>query len=91
MNTGVIMLAIIAVSGVTILFNFNEIFAPINETSKAGTGSLLLGNVEVVQRDDAGNIVAYRQGDNHIVLGGMEIIARQVFGPGAGEIGRAHV
>ncbi len=83
MNTGVIMLAIIAVSGVTILFNFDEIFAPINETSKAGTGSLLVGNVEVVQRDSTGNIIAYRQGANHIVLGGMEIIARQVFGPGA--------
>ncbi len=83
MNTGVIMLAIIAVSGVTILFNFDEIFTPINETSKAGTGSLLVGNVEVVQRDSTGNIIAYRQGANHIVLGGMEIIARQVFGPGA--------
>jgi len=83
MNTGVIMLAIIAVSGVTILFNFDEIFTPINETSKAGTGSLLVGNVEVVQRDSTGNIIAYRQGSNHIVLGGMEIIARQVFGPGA--------
>ena len=77
------MLAIIAVSGVTILFNFDEIFTPINETSKAGTGSLLVGNVEVVQRDSTGNIIAYRQGSNHIVLGGMEIIARQVFGPGA--------
>jgi len=82
-NTGVIMLAIIAVSGVSILFNFEEIFTLDNETSKAGTGSLLVGNVEVVQRDDTGNIIAYRQGDNHIVLGGMEIIARQVFGPGA--------
>jgi len=83
MNTGVIMLAIIAVSGVTILFNFDEIFTPISETSKAGTGSLLVGNVEVVQRDSNDNIIAYRQGANHIVLGGMEIIARQVFGPGA--------
>jgi len=83
MNTGVIMLAIIAVSGVTILFNFDEIFAPVNETSKAGTGSMLVGNVEVIQRDGSGNIIAYRQGSNHIVLGGMELIARQVFGPGA--------
>jgi len=83
MNTGVIMLAIIVVSGVTILFNFDEIFTTVNETSKAGTGSLLVGNVEVVQRDGTGNIIAYRQGSNHIVLGGMEIIARQVFGPGA--------
>lgn len=83
MNTGVIMLAIIAVSGVTILFNFDEIFTPINETSKAGYGPSLVGNVEIVQRDSTGNIIAYRQGSNEIVLGGMEIIARQVFGPGA--------
>ena len=82
-NTGVIMLAIIAVSGVTILFNFDEIFTPANEISKTTTGSLFTGNVEVIKRDGAGNIVAYRQGDNHIVLSGMELIARQVFGPGA--------
>ncbi len=82
-NTGVIMLAIIAVSGVTILFNFDEIFTPTTEISKTTTGSLFTGNVEVIKRDGAGNIVAYRQGDNHIVLGGMEIIARQVFGQGA--------
>jgi len=43
---------------------------------------MMVGNVEVVKRDGAGNIVAYRQGDNHIVLTGMEIIARQVFGCG---------
>ena len=83
-NTGVIMLAIIAVSGVSIFFNFDEIFAPENKASKTGTGSMLVGNVEVVKRDGAGNIVAYRQGDNHIVLGGMEIIARQVFGNSGG-------
>ena len=79
-NTGVIMLAIIAVSGVSIFFNFDEIFAPDNKASKTIAGSLIVGNVEVVKRDGSGNIVAYRQGDNHIVLGGMEIIARQVFG-----------
>ena len=77
------MLAIIAVSGVSLFFNFDEYFAPDNKISK--TGAMLVGNVEVVKRDGAGNIVAYRQGDNHIVLGGMEIIARQVFGnAGAG-------
>jgi len=83
MNTGVIMLAIIAVSGVTILFNFDEIFTTDNAQSKTSAGSLLVGNVEVVLRDGDDNIIAYRQGDNHIVLSGMELIARQVFGPGA--------
>jgi len=77
-NTGVIMLAIIAVSGVTIFFSFDEIFYPDNKMSNSG--ALMVGNVEVVQRDGSGNIIAYRQGDNHIVLGGMELIARQVFG-----------
>jgi len=77
-NTGVIMLAIIAVSGVSLFFNFDEIFTPDNKISTSG--AFMTANVEVVQRDNAGNILAYRQGDNHIVLGGMEIIARQVFG-----------
>ena len=83
-NTGVIMLALVAVAGVSLFFNFDEIFTPENKMSTSG-GALLVGNVEVVKRDGAGNIVAYRQGSNHIVLGGMELIARQIFGnAGAG-------
>jgi len=77
------MLALVAVSGVSLFFNFDEIFTPDTEMSKSG--AFLVGNVEVVKRDGAGNIVAYRQGGNHIVLGGMELIARQIFGnEGAG-------
>jgi len=76
------MLALVAVSGVSLFFNFDEIFTPDNKI--ATTGALMVGNVEVVKRDGAGNIVAYRQGDNHIVLSGMELIARQVFGNDGG-------
>jgi len=72
------MLALVAVSGVSLFFNFDEMFNPDNKMKTSG--ALMTGNVEVVKTDGAGNIVAYRQGDNHIVLGGMEIIARQVFG-----------
>lgn len=78
------MLAIVAISGVSIFLNFDEIFTPDTDNSKVAGGALMVGNVEVVQKDEAGNIVAYRQGDNHIVLGGMELIARQVFGNAAG-------
>ena len=78
------MLALVAVAGVSLFFNFDEIYTPENNMSTTG-GALLVGNVEVVKRDGAGNIVAYRQGSNHIVLGGMELIARQIFGnAGAG-------
>jgi len=72
------MLALVAVSGVSLFFNFDEIFTPDNKMKTSG--ALMTGNVEVLLKDEAGNILAYRQGDNHIVLGGMEIIARQVFG-----------
>jgi len=72
------MIALVAVAGVSLFFNFDEIFTPDIKTSTSS--ALLTGSVEVVKKDGAGNIVAYRQGDNHIVLGGMEIIARQVFG-----------
>ncbi len=84
-NTGVLILAIIAVSGIAIFTNFDALF-PASDTkiSTAGHSALMVSNVEVIKRDGAGNIVAYRQGDNHIVLGGMELIARQVFGSGGG-------
>ena len=81
-NTRVIMLAIVAISGVAIILNIDELIATDNKGSTTGKGTMMVGNVEVVKRDGAGNIVAYRQGDNHIVLTGMEIIARQVFGCG---------
>jgi len=81
-NTGVLILAIIAVSGIAIFTNFDALFPASDKISTAGHSALMVSNVEVIKRDGAGNIVAYRQGDNHIVLGGMELIARQVFGSG---------
>jgi len=76
------MLALVAVAGVSLFFNFEEIFTLDKKLSTSS--AMMVGNVEVVKRDGAGNIVAYRQGDNHIVLGGMELIARQVFGNAGG-------
>ena len=84
-NTGVMILAIIAVSGVAIFTNLDALFpAADTKISTVGHSALFMSNVEVVHRDGAGNIVAYRQGSNHIVLGGMELISRQVFGSGGG-------
>jgi len=83
MNTGVMILAIIAVSGVAIFTNLDTFYGTSDtNVSKTGHSALLISNVEVIQRDASGSIIAYRQGDNHIVASGMEIIARQVFGPG---------
>jgi len=42
-------------------------------------GSMLTGNVKVFQYDKDGNIIAYRQSDNHIVKDGLEIVMAQVF------------
>jgi len=83
-NTGVLILAIIAVTGVAIFTNLDTLFPATDTTiSTAGHSALMVSNVEVIKRDGTGNVVAYRQGGNHIVLGGMELISRQVFGPGA--------
>jgi hypothetical protein len=73
-NIGFIMVAIVAISvGSTYALtnNFAELSAP--------AGALLTGNVKVTQYDGDGNIVAFRQTDNHIVAKGMELIMRQVF------------
>jgi len=51
-----------------------------NVSTSKPQGALLSGNVKVTQFDGDGNIIAYRQSDNHIVKSGMEIIMAQVFG-----------
>jgi len=83
MNTGVMILALIAVSGVAIFTNLDTFYGTSDtNVSKTGHAALLISNVEAIVTDGSGNIIAYRQGSNHIVASGMEIIARQVFGPG---------
>ena len=81
MNTVVIMLAIVAISAGALTLNLDQ-FTSINGVQKSG--SLMVTNVEAVMRDEAGNIIAYRQGDNHIVASGMVLLAQQTFGPGVG-------
>ena len=51
-----------------------------SQTPLTTGGAMLSGNVKVIQYDESGNIIAYRQTDNHILLNGMELIMAQVFG-----------
>jgi len=81
MNTVVIMIAIVAVSAGAISLNLNELTG-YNGLQK--TGALMVTNVEAIVKDEAGNIIAYRQGDNHIVATGMILLAQQTFGVGVG-------
>jgi len=78
MNTVVIMITIAAISAGALTLNLDQ-FTGFNGVQKSG--ALMVTNVEAVMRDEAGNIVAYRQGDNHIVGSGMVILAQQTFGP----------
>lgn len=75
------MIAIVAISAGVITLSLDQ-FTGYNGVQKAG--ALMVTNVEAVVKDDAGNIIAYRQGDNHIVASGMVLLAQQLFGPGVG-------
>jgi len=75
------MIAIIAISAGAITLNLDQ-FTGINGAQKSG--ALMVTNVEAVVKDEAGNIISYRQGDNHIVASGMVLLAQQTFGPGVG-------
>src|SRR3990172_1831625 len=50
-----------------------------SQTPLSPGGSMLTGNIKVIQYDENGNIKAYRQTDNHIVKEGMEVIMARVF------------
>jgi hypothetical protein len=73
-----LILVITSVGGtyaITQILNVDNVSAPHQHQ-----GALLTGNVKVTQFDSDGNIIAFRQSDNHIVKRGMEIIMAQVFG-----------
>ena len=73
------MFAIAALSAGSVYFIMDEFSSPV---STLGSGSLMTGNVEVVLRDESGQIKAYRQSDNHITATGMNLLAKQVFWTG---------
>lgn len=77
-NTQVLMtILVIASIGVTLTFaQGNQLFAPEKSTPQ---GALLSGNVKVTQYDGEGNIIAYRQSENHIVETGMQMLFGQLF------------
>ena len=77
-NTQVLMtILVIASIGATLTFTQGtQLF--VHEKS-APQGALLTGNVKVTQFDGNGNIIAYRQSENHIVQTGMEILFGQLF------------
>ena len=72
------MIAVVAISiGATYAITSNVILNDNDSTQASGT--LMLGHLDAVVHDEAGNIVAYRQSDNEIVIGGMEVLADQLF------------
>src|SRR3989304_3180192 len=74
-NIVVIMSALIVLSAGT-TFAFTQ--GLVDNNSRL-SGALFTGNVKLTQYDGAGNIIAYRQSDNHIVAEGMELIMTNVF------------
>jgi len=79
-NTRVLMVTLIIASVGGTFAIVEGLDLTLDQTSNSpGSGVLFTGNVKVTQFDEAGNIIAYRQTDNHIVRHGMEIIMGQVF------------
>ncbi len=62
-NTGVLILAIIAVTGVAIFTNLDTLFPATDiNISTAGHSALMISNVEVIKRDGTGK--RYLSGDD---------------------------
>ena len=78
-----VLMAILVISSIggtfTAIHGFDLVKSNSQNPSSTG-GAMLTGNVKVFQYDKDGNIIAYRQTDNHIVKEGMEVIMAQVFG-----------
>jgi hypothetical protein len=78
-----VLMAILVIASIGGTFAVVQGYGLVNydsQTPLSTGGAMLTGNVKVIQYDGTGNIIAYRQSDNHIVKTGMEIIMAQVFG-----------
>src|SRR3972149_3302283 len=73
------MLVIASVGGTFAVVQGFDLVYNNSQTPLTTGGAMLTGNVKVIQYDVDGNIIAYRQTDNHIVKEGMELIMAQVF------------
>jgi len=72
------MIALVAISvGATYALTSTTLLNDANPNQISGT--LMTGHVDAIVHDEGGNIVAYRQSDNEIVIGGMETLADQLF------------
>ena len=76
-NIAIVMVAIVGLSAASTYALTNEL---IDSQSPIGNGAMMLtGNVKATHIDGDGNVIGYRQSDNHIVGQGMEMIISQVF------------
>ena len=73
------ILVIASIGGTYAVMNSFDLTNLSSQNSLNPGGAFLTGNVKVIQYDEGGNVIAYRQTDNHIVKEGMEIIMAQVF------------
>ena len=70
------ILVIASIGGTLAFTQESQLFV---QEKSAPQGALFTGNVKVTQFDGAGNIIAYRQSENHIVETGMQILFGQLF------------
>src|SRR3989304_9475059 len=77
-NTRVLMtiLVIASIGGTLALTQESQLFV---QEKSVPQGALFAGNIKVTQFDGNGNIIAYRQSENHIVETGMQILFGQLF------------
>ena len=78
-----IMVALVAISiGSTFAMTYStDIQSLVYSQPSTASGTFMTGHVEAVVRDNEGVIKAYRQADNAIVIGGLEVLADQLFAP----------
>ena len=73
------MIAVLGISAGSIYAVMGGVTLPSFGTPSPTSGAFMTGHVDVVVRDEGGNIVAYRQADNAIVSHGMALIIDSLF------------
>ncbi|MFB5631314.1 MAG: hypothetical protein ACE5RN_06975 [Nitrosopumilaceae archaeon] len=79
-SIGVIAAVIVLASiGGIYALSYDSGLAIFSKESKYPTGMMMLGNVKATHFNEFGEVIGYRQGENHITKYGMAVIMGQIF------------
>ena len=75
----IVAVTVLATVGGIYALSSDSGFSIFSDDNNFGSGTMMLGNVKATHFNEQGEVIGYRQGENHITKYGMAVIMGQIF------------